>query len=73
MTPDPMPEPDGPEDERFVYVVTTAGVEALRQGAAVFDSEGETRETPAAEQCLTPPARRSRAPARSSVKTSTGS
>jgi hypothetical protein len=29
MTPDPMPEPDGPEDERFVYVVTAAGVEAL--------------------------------------------
>ena len=70
MTPETMPEPNGPQDERFVYVVTTAGVEALRQGAAVFDSEGET---PAAEQCLEPPARRSRAPARSSVKTSTGS
>lgn len=29
MTPDPIPEPDGPEDERFVYAVTAAGVEAL--------------------------------------------
>jgi hypothetical protein len=27
MTPDPMPEPEGPEDERFVYVVTATGVE----------------------------------------------
>ena len=41
---DTMPEPEGPEDERFVYVVTAAGVEALRQGAAAFDSE---RVTPA--------------------------
>ena len=39
MTTDPMPEPEGPEDERFVYVVTAAGVEALRQSAAEFDSE----------------------------------
>ena len=70
MAPEPMPEAEGPEDERFVYVVTAAGVEELREGAAAFDSEGET---PAAEQCLEPPARRSRAPARSSVKTSTGS
>jgi hypothetical protein len=32
MTPEPMPpEPDGPDDERFVYVVTAAGVEALRR------------------------------------------
>ena len=22
MTPEPVPEPDGPKDERFVYVVT---------------------------------------------------
>jgi len=41
MTPDPMPEPDGPEDERFVYDVTAAGVEALRRSAAAFDSERE--------------------------------
>jgi len=39
MTPEPMPEPEGPEDERFVYVVTAAGVEALRRSAAEFDSE----------------------------------
>ncbi len=39
MTADTMPEPDGPGDERFVYVVTAAGVEALRQSAAAFDSE----------------------------------
>ena len=38
---DPIPEPDGPEDERFVYVVTAAGVEALRETAAAFDSERE--------------------------------
>ena len=37
MTTDPMPEPEGPYDERFVYVVTAAGVEALREGAAAFD------------------------------------
>jgi len=42
MTPEPMPEPAGPEDERFVYVVTAAGVEALREGAAEFDSEQQT-------------------------------
>jgi len=42
MTPDAMPEPEGPEDERFVYVVTAAGVEALREGAAAFDSERES-------------------------------
>ena len=41
MTPEPMPEPDGPADERFVYVVTAAGVGALREGAAAFDSEQE--------------------------------
>jgi len=46
MTPDPMPEPEGPEDERFVYLVTAAGVEALRRSAAAFDSE---RESPPAE------------------------
>jgi hypothetical protein len=46
---DPMPEPEGPEDERFVYVVTAAGVEALRQGAAAFDSE---RETPVSDRKL---------------------
>jgi hypothetical protein len=40
MAPDPMPEPEGPEDDRFVYAVTAAGVEALREGAA-FDSERE--------------------------------
>lgn len=40
MTLDPMPEPEGPEDERFVYVVTAAGVEALREGGA-FNSERE--------------------------------
>lgn len=44
MTIDSMPEPEGPEDERFVYAVTAAGVEALREGAAAFDSE---REAPA--------------------------
>jgi hypothetical protein len=38
---DPMPDPEGPEDERFVYVVTAAGVEALRESAAAFDSEQE--------------------------------
>jgi hypothetical protein len=47
MTAEPMPEPEGPEDERCVYVVTAAGVEALREGAAAFDSE---RETPAGER-----------------------
>jgi hypothetical protein len=41
MTAEPMPEPEGPEDQRFVYVVTAAGVEALRRGAAAFDSERE--------------------------------
>ena len=46
MTPERMPEPEGPEDERFVYVVTAAGVEALRQSAAEFDSE---REAPPAD------------------------
>jgi hypothetical protein len=34
-----MPEPEGPEDERFVCVVTAAGVEALSRSAAEFDSE----------------------------------
>ncbi len=47
MTPDPMPEPEGPQDERFVYVVTAAGVEALGQGAAEFDSD---RKAPVAER-----------------------
>ena len=42
MATETMPEPEGPEDERFVYVVTAAGVEALREGAAAFDSERET-------------------------------
>jgi len=32
MTPEPIPEPEGPEDERFVYAVTAAGVKALREG-----------------------------------------
>lgn len=41
MTPETMPEPEGPEDERFVYVVTATGVEALREGAATFDGERE--------------------------------
>jgi hypothetical protein len=41
MTAELMPEPDGPRDERFVYVVTAAGVEALRESAAAFDSERE--------------------------------
>ena len=45
MTPDPMAEPEGPGDERFVYVVTAAGVEALRKSAAAFGSE---RAAPAA-------------------------
>jgi len=49
MTPDPMPEPDGPEDERFVYLVTAAGVEALRQGALVADSE---RKKPSATELI---------------------
>jgi len=66
MTADPMPEPEGPEDERFVYVVTAAGVETLRRSAAAFDSEREPppadrtserpRDTlPAAGVPLTPP------------------
>jgi len=38
MTPDPMPEPEGPDDERFVYAVTAAGAEAVRQSVAAFDS-----------------------------------
>ena len=42
MTPETMPEPEGPQDERFVYVVTAAVVEALRLSAAAFDSERET-------------------------------
>lgn len=41
MTGEPMPEPEGPDDERFVYVVTAAGVEAVREGAVVVDSERE--------------------------------
>ena len=48
MTPDLMPEPDGPQDERFVYVVTTAGVEAVREGVVVVDSDREA--LPTAEQ-----------------------
>lgn len=36
MKPDPMTEPDRPKDERFVYMVTAARVEVLRQGAAAF-------------------------------------
>lgn len=43
MKPDPMPEPEGPDDDRFIYVVTAAGVEALRESAAAFDSERATR------------------------------
>jgi hypothetical protein len=39
MTAEPMPEPEGPEDERFVYVVTAAGVEALRWSEAGSESE----------------------------------
>jgi hypothetical protein len=54
MTPEPMPEPDGPRDERFVYVVTAAGVEALRESAAAFDSE---RATPRAAAPDTSPSR----------------
>jgi hypothetical protein len=46
MTTDPMPEPEGAEDERFVYVVTAAGVEALREGAVAFDSEREALDRP---------------------------
>jgi len=33
MTPETMPEPEGSEDERFVYVLTAAGVEALPSAA----------------------------------------
>lgn len=40
MTPETMPEPDGPEDERFVYVVTAAGVEALRRSAPSSTASG---------------------------------
>jgi hypothetical protein len=36
-----MPKPEGSQDDRFVYVVTAEGVEALRQSAAAFDSERE--------------------------------
>lgn len=39
-----MPEPEGPEDERFVYLVTAAGVAAVREGAVVVDSEREADE-----------------------------
>jgi hypothetical protein len=46
-----MPEPDGPEDERFVYVVSAAGVEALREGAAAFDSERRVPRSPGEEDC----------------------
>jgi hypothetical protein len=31
MTPETMPETEGPENERFVSVATAAGVEALRR------------------------------------------
>jgi hypothetical protein len=41
MTAELMPEPEGPADERFVYVVTAAGVQAVRTGAEVVDSERE--------------------------------
>lgn len=41
MTPVPMPEAEGPEGERFVYLASAAGFEALREGAAAFDSERE--------------------------------
>ena len=34
-------EPEGPEDERFVYVVTAAGVEVVRESAVAVDSERE--------------------------------
>ena len=44
-----MPEPEGPEDERFVYVVTAAGIEAVREGAVVVDSE---REAPSATKLI---------------------
>ena len=46
MTPETTPEPKGPEDERFVYVVTAEGLEALRRSAAAFDSERETAPAP---------------------------
>ena len=46
MAPDPMPEPEGPEDDRFVYVVA-AEVEALRESGAAFDSEREAPRTAA--------------------------
>jgi hypothetical protein len=46
MTAEPMPEAEGPEDERFVYVVTAAGVEALCRSAAAFDSEREAAVEP---------------------------
>jgi hypothetical protein len=39
MTPETIPEPEGPEDERFVYVVTAAGVEAVRESVVAVDSE----------------------------------
>ena len=35
MRPAPMPEPEGPDDERFVYVVTAAGVEAAPERGGV--------------------------------------
>jgi hypothetical protein len=43
MTPDPMPEPEGPEDERFVYLVTATGVEALREAPPTAEQIGERR------------------------------
>jgi hypothetical protein len=52
MATEPMPEPEGPEDERFVYAVTAAGIEALREGAAEYDSEREARTADAAQRHL---------------------
>ena len=56
MTPEPMPEPEGPEDERFVYVVTAAGVEAVREGRWWWISEREALPAarPPAERLLDP-------------------
>jgi hypothetical protein len=47
---DPMPEPEGPEDERFVYVVTAAGMAVLRETAVAFDSEREGEWEPEVER-----------------------
>lgn len=61
MTPGSVPRVRWTEDERFVYVVTVAGVEALRRSAAACDSEWEIPQ-PRSSGPLTGPKRRFRVP-----------